>query len=237
MNDPQKSRQIAVTEFSVLRVPAPQSWDLLAKWAIPMEFKSRPCGDHRMLCRPAELALEVKHNRFQELMIGTLVGDVVIHASLAARFEQCGFTGYRLNPASVRFRNGRVSGDYRELIMVGWAGLARPESGIHVVKECPGCSSKKYSCLRDANQLVDWSQWTGEDFNVLWPIGRSLITKRVAEMLSSLQGSSFAIQNLRELVGKEHGLPPDNWGFAAGYLSAIMPEDLAIKYGKPLGLE
>lgn len=111
-----------------------------------------------------EWALQVKHNRRDELIIWQWISGLVVHKSLLGKFADCGFTGYRLKPATVRFRDGAVSQDYQELIVTGWAGVARPESGIKVVKSCPACRWKKYSGLTDADQLIDWSQWTGEDF-------------------------------------------------------------------------
>ena len=100
--------------------------------------------------RISDLALQVKHNKRDELIIWPWIPgrESIVHEKVLAEFERRGFTGYRLRPASVRFRDGQVSNNYQELIVTGWAGIARPESGIRVVKSCPGCLWKQYSGLR-----------------------------------------------------------------------------------------
>ena len=82
--------------------------------------------------------------------------------------------------------------------------------------------------------LIDWSQWTGEDFFIVWPMpGFMLITERVAELLLRLKVRSFELRDLY------HDF--DQWILNSGYtvsrLSNFLPEDLAIKYGAPIGLE
>jgi len=106
--------------------------------------------------RISELALAVKHNRRDELIVWPWIGLCIIHASLLDRFWESGFTGYWTRPATLRFRDGEVSREYRELDVTGWAGIARPESGVHVVKDCPACHWKKYSRLTGAEHLIDW---------------------------------------------------------------------------------
>jgi hypothetical protein len=187
-------------------------------------------SQHRSIRRIHDLELEVKHRKRDELMIWALFGRVV-HASLVAEFEKRGFTGFRLRPASVRFRDGYLSHDYYELIVTGWAGLARPESGIRLLEDCPGCGYKKYSGLEDAARLIDWSQWTGDDFFIVWPLPAfTLITARVAETLQSLAVKSYVLGSLRsrELREKPERLRA-HFGFSVGRLSQFMPEDVAVQ--------
>ena len=133
------------------------------------------------------LLVEVKHNKRVQTLIRTWGCDVVIHESLATEFERHGITGYRMQPAAVRFRDGSLCHNYKERIATGWAGVARAESGIHVAEDCPACFWKHYTPLQDPEQLIDWSQWTGEDFFRVWPLPNFvLITKRVVELLQAL---------------------------------------------------
>jgi hypothetical protein len=181
------------------------------------------------LRRVSDLALEVKHDSRDEKIVWRWIEGCVVHESLVAEFRKGGLTGYRLRPSTVRFRDGGISKDYQELIITGWAGIARPESGIRVTKRCPRCQWKKYSSLRDVERLIDWSQWSGGDFFIVWPLpGFILITERVAELLLSLDIKSFQLRGLQEI---------GSFGFTVARLSDFMPEDLAIKYGRPLGLE
>jgi hypothetical protein len=53
--------------------------------------------------------------------------DCGVHESLIEAFEKEGFTGYRLEPATVRFRDSRISTEYREFLVTGWAGMVSPE--------------------------------------------------------------------------------------------------------------
>ena len=126
-----------------------------------------------------------------------------------------------------------MSNDYQELIVTGWAGIARPESGIQVVKSCPACHWKKYSGLRDAEQLIHWNQWTGEDFFVVWPKpNHILITDQVAHLLLNHRVKSFELLDLQSIDPMIR-----NSGFTVAQLSEVFPADLAVKYGRPLGLE
>jgi hypothetical protein len=207
----------------------------------PYKAETRICYENGHIHdrRTTSLALEVKHNKRDELMISSKAGEIVVHASLWAEFERRGFTGYRLKPATVRFRDGHLSHDYSELIVTGWGGIARPESGIELSEACPGCPAKRYTALREADQLIDWNKWTGEDFFIVWPLPKfKLVTKRVADALESLRVKSYQLGGLRylELRSTPESLRPLR-GFVVGALSDFVPDDIAHKYGKPLGLE
>ncbi|MGD0902587.1 MAG: hypothetical protein ABR924_06555 [Terracidiphilus sp.] len=180
------------------------------------------------------LYLQVSHNRREELMIWYFSWNsgFVIHEQLLEEFAREGFTGYRIKPATVRFRDGSVSTEYREFIVTGWAGIAPSESGIHVVESCPACHWKHYSGITNYEKVIDWSQWTGEDFFIVWPLPLfKLITNRVAQWLKSHKVKSF------RLSGLVPPHPPDEkFGYTVSRLSNFLPEDLAIKYGGPLNL-
>jgi hypothetical protein len=175
---------------------------------------------------------QVEHNRRNEMIIWSWGNGYIVHQTLLAEFKAQGFSGYQTRPAAVRFRDHSISLEYREFIVIGWAGVARPESGIRLVKSCPSCHMKRYSPISDFDRLIDWQQWTGEDFFMVWPLPLfTLITERVANWLLSHKIKSYAlggIQDLDPLVLKA--------GFGPGRLSDYLPEELAIKYGNPLDL-
>jgi len=56
--------------------------------------------------RTSELAVQVKHNRRNEMMIWTWLSECLIHRELIEGFRQRGITGYRLRPAIVDFAMG-----------------------------------------------------------------------------------------------------------------------------------
>lgn len=182
--------------------------------------------------RKGDLELRVLNNRRDESIVWWLMGCVV-HQRPLNDFEQEGFTGYRTRPAKMKFRDGTISEEHKELVITGWAGLIRPESGVHVVEECPACLWKRYSSLTNSEQVIDWKQWTGDDFFVVWPLPLfTLITPRVAAFLLQQKAKSYSLQGLEEI----QRVNPDS-GFTVGRLSGFLPEDLAIKYGGPLGIE
>ncbi len=191
------------------------------------------CG-HRNVSRSETLALQLDHNQRDQQVISLLLGGMFFHSRLLEEFEKRGFTGYRLKPATVRFRDGQLSQEYSKLVVTGWAGIAPSESGIELLEACDVCGYKKYSSLRKREHLIDWTQWAGEDFFMVWPLPHYLmITKRVADALSDLKAKSYKLESMLT--------PPPayarNWGFSVGVLSDFLPEDLAMKYGEPLGLQ
>ena len=150
----------------------------------------------------------MRHSRKDEWVIEASLEGLVIHARLIEEFEKLGFTGYRLKPATVRFRDGYLSGEYSELVVTGWAGVAPPESGIELTEACGGCGYKHYTSLKNPEHLIDWSQWTGDDFFIVWPLPRYvLITKRVADALAGLQVKSYRLKSLSVLAGPFLGRP------------------------------
>ena len=205
----------------------------------PYEYTLCPAtsgqNQHRGARRTGTFQLEVSHNKRDHWIIADWFGHMVMHARLLEEFAKRGFTGYRLQPATVRFRDGHLSHDYSELIVTGWAGVAPPESGIELVVACGGCGHKKYTTLKHPEHLIDWSQWTGEDFFIVWPLGSyKMITRRVADALAELKVQSYRVDSMIHPRPQRFTF---NFGYSAGALSSVLPEDLAIRYGRPLGLE
>ena len=181
----------------------------------------------------AVVNLEVKHQKRDELLIWTRPPwpCVVIHESLLEKMQTAGFSGYALRPATVRFRDGFLSREYKRLLVTGWGGIARPESGIRLMDECPACLCKSYSSFSDSSQLVDKNQWTGEDFFVVWPLPYFIfVTNRVAEFISAARPKSYRLFRLDRDAERFIG----RGGFTVGSLGESFPRALALKYGRPL---
>lgn len=202
------------------------------------QWESTPCPvsrEHKSTKhRNGPLRHFVKHNKRDEKIIWGF--EVAVHQSVIEQFDRQGLTGFRTKPATVTFLDGATSDEYREFIVTGWAGVASPESGVHVVASCPGCKWKNYSAITDFEKVIDWSQWTGEDFFIAWPFSKHrFCTERAADWLRSSGIKSFSIQNPFEREKRRRFVM--DAGFPRGPLSEDLPEDLAIKYGSPLGLE
>lgn len=200
---------------------------------IPCPLSSVHDGGNR---RISPLYLEVKHNQRDELIIWAWGQGCAIHEQLLEEFKGEGFSGYRVRPATVSFSDGTVSTEYREFIITGWAGVAAPESGVRLMKNCPGCLRKEYSPIEDYGKVIDWNQWKGEDFFVVWPLmGYKFVTERVAEWLLARKVKSFRLE--KEFDEDKRDALISKLKIPTGRLSLYFPEDLAIKYGRPLGLE
>src|SRR5215471_4993585 len=154
----------------------------------------------------ATLNTEVRHNQRLDFLWVQVGEGPLVHERVVQGMDSLGFTGYRWSAATVRFRDGEVSDAYRRLDVIGWGGIARPESGIRLLEECPGCPIKKYSPLRDPAQLIDRDQWTGDDFFLVWPVTSYLfITARVSEYLQSINANGHIIQPLQGRLRRSEG--------------------------------
>ena len=230
---------MTVDDYFVLDPPENERLRASGDGGTPYQTEQVSCpvtAGHARKRRVGTLAMQVKHNSRDERLIWLWGWGCVIHTGLATELEARGLTGFRLRPATVRFRDGILSHDYSELVTIGWAGIARPESGIRLLEECPGCLYRKYSALQDADLMIDWQQWSGDDLFIVWPLPAiTFITKRVADALKELRVRSYSLESPRKLE-QRNALVPAGAGFSVGRLSWMMPEDMAIKYGQALGL-
>jgi len=200
------------------------------------EYSACPVGgQHSKSCRRAgQLHCKLKHNDRQEHIIWGR--EIAVHESVIENLEREGFTGFRTQPATVTFLDGWTSDEYREFTVTGWAGVVREESGMRLLESCPGCLWKNYGPITDFDKVIDWDQWTGEDFFFVWPLtGHRLCTERAARWLETSGIRSFLLGREFELLERKRNSL--NFGIPRGALSEVLPVDLALKYGKPLGLE
>jgi hypothetical protein len=198
-------------------------------------------GHPRCVTPPGDAYLDavanvrVSHNKRDADLIWTwpVRQFIIAHDRFVARMQAEGFSGYSLRPATVRFRDGFLSDEYKRLLITAWGGLARPESGVRLQQACPSCLFKSYSPLSDPGELIDRNQWSGEDFFVVWPMPYFIfVTGRLAAFLRSSGLKSFRLQALV----KDAGPPFGRSGFGVGSLGENMPMQLALKYGGPLGI-
>ncbi|HEY2468400.1 MAG TPA: hypothetical protein VGI45_11275 [Terracidiphilus sp.] len=184
--------------------------------------------------RTSPLYLEVKHNSRKELMIWAW--GVAIHNDLAEQFKNEGFTGYQLKPAIVRFRDGTTSSAYQELVVTGWAGMVSRLSGMEMTESCRGCHYRRYSAVKNYDNIIDWQQWSGEDFFYVYPfLAWRLCTERVAQFLIGHKVKSSWIEEGFDALRRDSIL--SKYDVPVGDLNNFLPHDLAAKYGKQIGLE
>lgn len=150
-------------------------------------------------------------------------------------FASAGLTGYTLRPVHVTgYRHGPKEADVprlRELVVTGWGGVARPESGMRPLSRCPGCNMIEFSDHTDPGKLFDVGQWDETDFFRIYPLmGYVFVTDRVRQLIQQHQ-----LKYAKFLLPGQ--LPPGPLdSVCARPLSEILPEPMASEIGKPLGI-
>jgi len=121
------------------------------------------------------------------------------------------FTGFEVKPVAARFlKSARKPPRLWELVVTGWDGIAKPESGIRLdqTKSCAACGHLRYSGLRKTQQLIDLTAWDGSDFFMVWPMPRYVfITERVRNVIRENHLSGVHIIETSELK-KTDGFSP-----------------------------
>jgi hypothetical protein len=142
-------------------------------------------------------------------------------------------SGFITKPVTARFADSdEVPPKLWEVVVIGWGGMASPRSGIRFdeVSSSPEYGFLRYTDLRDAEKLIDVTQWDGSDFFMVWSLPRFVfITKRVARVIREhgLKGAHIkAVTELAQTSG----------GFSPGRLSDFMPDERARELGEPLGI-
>ena len=122
--------------------------------------------------------------------VWTWLGECLVQKPVLEVFRNFGFTGYEAIPAKVRFKSwARRPPEFWELAIRGSAGLASSESGIRMLRKCPGCGLTDYSRATVPARVVDKSQWDGSDFFRVEPVsGWIFVTNRV---VAALQANAF----------------------------------------------
>jgi hypothetical protein len=145
-------------------------------------------------------------------------------------------SGFDVKPVAVRSespieRPPRLS----ELMVTGWGGMAKPESGIHLdeSQSCSACGRLRYTGLVDAEQLIDKGRWDGSDYFIVWPMPRYIfVTERVIRLIEKHQLTGVRFQRISEIKQSKSVIP----GYSPGRLSYWMPEKRAREIGEPLGI-
>lgn len=161
-------------------------------------------------------------------------------------FQEEGFTGFEVYPleTDVLIRQKRESlcddvigvkakdieqmevPKLWEMLVTGWGGVARPESGMRLLDP-----SGEYSEWTDASLIMDEKQWDGSDFFIVWPIPFNIfVTDRVAKFIrrNKLTGA--------RLVPVEQMEPLSSSSCGPGKLHQWLPEQKARELGEPLGI-
>ena len=246
--------EIKQTEF--WRLSSPQSNRGLAEWADDgRSFESVSCpadpGHRRGGRRVGRLDVFLTSRRIGDF-VWTWYSDCLIRDSSLSLLRDEGLTGFDVRPVQAHMKTRARRPDpcdenpglkerdaveveipkLWELVVTGWGGMARPESGVHLVQECSECGLLTYTTYKDPALLVDERQWDGSDFFMVWPLPMYiLVTQRVVNVIRShrLTGATLVP------IGKLMPSRPDGT-LSPGRLSYWMPEPRARQLGEPLGV-
>jgi len=202
-----------------------------ADWDEGVELDQVICplnpGHRRAGKRITDLRVVLPHRKVPDFF---WVHDCVIQDRVLQLFREAGFTGFDVRPVNARFKNSAQEVPILwELRVTGWGGMAGAESGIKLIKHCPGCGMLRYSGTDHPELIIDEGQWDGSDFFMVWPLPRFIfVTDRVAEVvrdhrLSGVNAQPPAVLNLSR-------------GFGPGRLSDWMDKERAHQLGDPLGI-
>jgi hypothetical protein len=154
-----------------------------------------------------------------------LVSDVLIH-----ELRTNNVAGFETEEVNLT-RASPVGRTYSQLVVRGWGGVADKSSGIELVNYCKGCHYMKYSALCDPNRLFDSTAWDGSDVFMIWPLPKFIfVTKKVVDLFSRLKVKGAAFIPIGSINAGGNG-------FCPGRLSHHFPNHVALRIGKPLGID
>lgn len=164
--------------------------------------------------------------------VWTWYRDLLVQESALEILTNADLTGFVTRPVTARYKRKTITPRMWEIVITGWGGMARPESGVRLDAEqsCDACGHLRYSGLRHPEQLVDETQWDGSDVFMVWPLPLyPLVTRRFMAVVREhgLKGLNF--------LGRSEIAPTQ--GFTPGRLHYSMPERRARQLGAPLGID
>lgn len=239
---------------SFWKLSSPESLKGLAEWDDTVKYgEGVRCpvnpGHGRGGRRVTDLSVLLTSKTIPDF-VWTWYSDCLIQDHVLRFFREQGFTGFDVRPAHAHMKirakqpdpcddnPGLVAQEAArieiptlwELVITGWAGMARAESGVKITQHCPACSLTYYSCFTDPTRLIDESQWDGSDFFMVWPLPAFIfITDRVAQAIRRRRLRGAQIRALTTLRCHSASISP-------GRLSDWMPERRARELGEPLGI-
>jgi hypothetical protein len=164
----------------------------------------------------------------------TWYSECMISERVLELFRAEGVTGFEVKQVTARYKRqvDEEPPQLWELVVKGWGGMAKAESGVKLVESCPDCGRLRYSLFTDGSQLFDPSQWDGSDIFWIWPMPRYyFVTDRVKQLIKANKLTGVTFLAPRDIGTSGFGT------FGPGRLSEYLPPGLAHKLGGPLGIE
>ena len=217
-------------------VEAPDCPHQQADWDDGMDLEQVSCTrvpEHlRGGKRTTDLKIVLRTTELHDFIWFDYGGECIIQDRVLQLLRDHHVSGFEVRPVDARFEgSNKVPPTLWEVVVTGWAGMARPQSGILLDASagCLECGYLHYTGLSKPKELVDRSCWEGGDFFILWPMPRYIfVTAHVITIVRDHQLTGTRHTPVAELAKTD--------GFTPGRLHYYMPDDRAWKLGKPLGI-
>jgi hypothetical protein len=135
-------------------------------------------------------------------LVWTWGGECLAQERVLRLFNDSGFVGYDAIPVKKRrfSKSTRRVPKLWQIVVKGSGGMASPESGIQVIRICPGCGLTDYSRITEPARLIDVSRWDGSDFFRVAPVeGFIFVTDRVIQSLRENSITGWKARPLEEM--------------------------------------
>jgi hypothetical protein len=189
-------------------------------------------GHQRGGKRTTDLKIVLRTTDLHDFIWFDYTGECVIQDRVLQLLRDYHVTGFEVRPVKARYEGwNKVPPTLWQIVVVGWAGMAKPESGIllDASTSCLECGYLHYTGLDNLKKLINQSCWDGSDFFMLWPMPTWIfVTDRVTAIIQEHRLTGTRRIDISELRKTD--------GFTPGRLRYYMPEDRAGKLGKPLGI-
>jgi hypothetical protein len=182
-------------------------------WNASVDFESVGCSsfpDHqRAGSRIGSLSVDFKESFEEEDFLWTWYSECLLKTKIANRLSVAGLTGFEIKVAKVTSHSRVVSEMYSEFALIGWGGVASKDSGVKITQTCPTCGMLTYSGVSNWRKLVDWGEWDGSDFFMIWPLPRYIfVTNRAVQTMKQMNLSGVSFKPLIDLDIQDDDLSP-----------------------------
>lgn len=161
----------------------------------------------------------------------TQYDECVVNARVKAAFTEAEISGVTFRKvesfttAGDRFNTHEL----HELVVTGWGGMARENSGVKVIEECPYCHRRVFSCFTSPGQMFDLERWDGSDVFLIWPLPRYILAiGKVRDLIATNRFSGVRVRSITDLPMNPliDTLTP---GSLADWFEADRADELAIE--------
>ena len=207
---------------TIFILKSPNNSNFLGEYHSSVSFNTINClkkpGHQRAGKRVGQLSISLPERAMKHSFAWTWYSDFLVSETVIRKFISSSLTGFETQPVEVWRKGVLIDHDFKQLIITGWGGIARKESGVRLLEECPACGFLRYSAVTNWQELIDWNMWDGSDFFMVWPLPRFIfITEKASSIIQQLNKDSVQIIPISEMESQNDELTP-------GRLSYWYPE-------------